>query len=61
MTILDTDLLNEDIDLLPYTQVVATIVDGHEVYKAPVNSEIKKAKQELNDFVNELLYSERYD
>lgn len=34
MAILDTDLLNDDIDELPKTKIVATIVDGEIVYKA---------------------------
>lgn len=33
MTILDTDLLHEDIEKVPYAKIVATIVDGEEVFK----------------------------
>ena len=34
MAILDTDLLHDDIEKIPFARVVATVVDGEEVYKA---------------------------
>lgn len=34
MTIFDGDLINGDVELLPFTSVIATIVDGEEVYRA---------------------------
>lgn len=34
MSVLDTDLLHDDIEKLPFAQVISTVVDGEEVFRA---------------------------
>lgn len=61
MTILDTDLVHCDIENVPYAQVVATIVDGIEVYTMPDNPDYNEIKKQYEEFITELLYQEKYD
>ncbi len=58
MTILDTDLINEDIEKVVFASIVATVVDGVEVYKADASG---SSISSLEDFLTALFYSERYD
>ena len=46
MSVLDVDLLNGDIETLPLGSVIATVVDGNEVYKA---KEMTEALKELDE------------
>lgn len=61
LTILDTDLIHDDIEKLPYAQIVATIVDGHEVYNSADDPYAKDRKQKAEDFVREFLFAAKYD
>ena len=61
MTILDTDLVHCDIEKVPYAQIVATIVDGIEVYTMPDNPDYNEIKKQYEEFITELLYQEKYD
>lgn len=60
MTILDTDLLKEDIEKLVYAEVVATIVDGEEVYKAETLEQSEPIENILEVYLKALCYIERY-
>lgn len=61
MSILDTDLIHDDVELLPYAQIVATIVDGQEVYTMPDNPDYNEIKKKYEEFITEFLFVERYD
>ena len=58
MTVLDTDLMNDDIEKVAWATVVATIVDGEEVYKA---DSFDSEPFSFEDFINAWWYVEKYD
>lgn len=57
MTILDTDLMNDDIEKVVRATVVATVVDGKEVYKAGTSD---SQPFSYEDFINAWWYVEKY-
>lgn len=61
MTIVDTDLINEDVNMLPLAQIVATVVDGHEVYNSADDPDAKYRKQSPQDYIKNFFYSQKYD
>lgn len=61
MTIVDTDLINEDINALPLAQIVATVVDGREVYNSADDPYAKDRKQNPQDYIRDFFYSKKYD
>ena len=61
MSIVDTDLLYSDIEMLPLAQIAATVVDGEEVYNIENTPEAKAAKEELEQLLNDFLYNKKYD
>lgn len=60
MSVFDVDLINGDIDHLPYGSAVATIVDGKEVYKAE-KIDPEEVKKHLYELIMELIYDPKYD
>ena len=61
MSILDTDLIHDNIENIPFAQIVATVVDGQEVYNMPDNPDYNQIKKQYEEFIVEFLYSQRYD
>ena len=61
MTIVDTDLINEKIENVPFAEIVATVVDGEEVYNSADNPDNKTQRQKFEEFINDVFYSKKYD
>lgn len=59
-SIFDTDLVNSNVDYLPFASAIATIVDGEEVYRA---EEINFIEVLANVYmlIMELIYNPKYD
>lgn len=61
MTIVDTDLIHEKIDNVPFAEIVATIVDGQEVYNSADDPDTKSKQEKFEQFIKDLFYSKKYD
>lgn len=61
MSIVDTDLLYDDIEDLPLAQILATVVDGEEVFNVENTPEAKQFREDLEKFFQEYIYSNKYD
>ena len=60
MSVLDTDLINDDVNDLPFASVVSTVVDGNEVFKLD-EIDPDKVFEQIYLFILELLYNPKYD
>ncbi len=60
MSVFDFDLINGDIDILPLASVVATLVDGKEVYHAE-STTIQDITDALKILILSIIYTSKYD
>lgn len=61
MSIVDTDLINDDIEMLPLSQIVATIIDGEEVFNVNNTPEAKAEREQIEQLLREFINTHKYD